>query len=214
MRVREPLSESSNRRSRRTIVAAIVFIAIASAGILGTRYAKELWTAGEQPPKVSNKLQLPPEQPPDPIHLTTTSTSGIDSHHIIDGNFTIVNRMTETSEECRGIFQSLFVNLSGSTASAGQVMIADPGQDFEATDAIRGGLPFRRLVFAGLGSKACFIYFERGGAMYPSSCLAVMDYTQRKAIWIGEARKKVWSLKELRSMVSRGDFRDNAGPAC
>jgi hypothetical protein len=70
------------------------------------------------------------------------------------------------------------------------------------------------LVFAGVGSKACFVYFERGGVMRPSSCLAVIDYAEGKTVWIGEAPMKVWGLDELRSALSEGEFQDNAGPAC
>jgi len=214
MRVSEPLKEKSTGRSLRAVVLAIGFIVTALAAVVGARYAKRFWTTGGEPPKVSDKRQLPPDQPPDPIHLATTSAKGVDSRHVIDGDFTVVKRMTEISEGCRVIFESSFINISGSSASAGQVIFADPGQDFETTDAIRGGLPFRRLVLAGLGSNTCFVYFERGGTMYPSSCLAVMDYSQKRTIWVGEARKKVWSMNQLRSMLSEGDFRDNAGPAC
>lgn len=206
--------ESSHPRSlRRLLLAAAAIVAASALVLLVARYARELWTV-EAPPMLADKQPLPAEPHPDPIHMKATPISGIDSRHVIDRNFRVVTRMAEISEPCRGIFQSSFVNLSGSPTREGQVAIADPEQDFEATDAIRGGLPFRRLVFAGLGSEGCFLYFERGGAMYPSSCLAVIDYANRKAIWIGAARKRVSSLQELRSLVSRGDFHDDGGPAC
>jgi hypothetical protein len=213
MRMRDALKGSFHRGSGRAIVIASVLIIVALVAVLGATYRKTLWATIEEP-KLSGKPQAPPSQTPDAIHMVLTSASEKDFRYVFEGNITVVKRMSEISEECRGILQSSFVRPAAAGTSPEQVVIADPGQEFEATDAIQGGLPFRRLVFAGLGSKACFVYFERGGAMYPSSCLAVIDYAQRKALWIGEARKKVWTFEELRSMVFRGAFSDNAGPVC
>ncbi len=42
--------------------------------------------------------------------------------------------------------------------------LANPGDDFQATDVIRGrSLPLRRLVIAGTSEKYSIIHYERGG---------------------------------------------------
>ena len=50
--------------------------------------------------------------------------------------------------------------------------------------------------------------------MYPSACLAIMDYSKKKAIWVGEFDKKFKSIEELRTALSRKQFRDNPAPIC
>jgi hypothetical protein len=42
----------------------------------------------------------------------------------------------------------------------------------------------------------------------------VMDYAEGKTLWMGESRKAVRTLDDLRFMLSRGLFYDTAGPAC
>lgn len=204
------MKESSYRRK---VLIAIVCLLGASLGVSVARYGKRFWIPGERPLKTSERSQAPADHP-DSLQMISTSANGTDSWQMIDGNsLTVVKQMREIPQGCTNIFLSSFVNISR-PSSTRQAIIADPGQDFEATDALRGGLPFRRLVFAGIGSKGCFVYFERGGVMYPSSCLTIIDYSEGKTLWIGETRKKVWSLEELRSSIFKRDFRDNAGPAC
>jgi hypothetical protein len=42
--------------------------------------------------------------------------------------------------------------------------MANPGQKFEAGDVITDPrLPNTRLLFAGIGEKDCFVYYEKGG---------------------------------------------------
>ncbi|MGC1267197.1 MAG: hypothetical protein WA853_13000, partial [Candidatus Acidiferrum sp.] len=160
------------------------------------------------------KNQKMPEEP-DRIRLNTLPAPNSIASHLLDGNFKIVNRMDDLTEDCTSIFDSAFVNSSGvARAIASAVSLADPAQDFQTSDDVRPGLPFRRLVLAGLGHKSCFIYYEHGGAMYPSSCLALMDYSQKRAIWVGESRKKATTLEDLRSMLSTDQFADTVGPVC
>ena len=42
--------------------------------------------------------------------------------------------------------------------------LADPGEDFQATDVVgEDSLPWRRLVFGGHAGSITFIYYEKGG---------------------------------------------------
>jgi hypothetical protein len=191
-----------------------LFVAVGWAATIGTRYARNPSAADPQVPTRPGNQRVTPEEPPDPVRLWTMSARGITPGHLLDGDFTIVKRMRDIPGSCRNILDSSFVTFSGAPAPAKQVIFADPGEDFEATDALRGGLPFRRLVLAGLGSNTCFVYYENGGRMYPSSCLAVIDYNEKKATWVGEFRRKVGELSRLRRMLRGNQFSDTAGPAC
>jgi hypothetical protein len=157
--------------------------------------------------------QSTPEEP-DNIYLKTVPVPVSTRDHLLDGQFKIVNRIDEITEECRNIFDSSFVNSTRSIPNWKNVQLANPGQPFQATDNIISGLPFRRLILAGSGPHACFIYYERGGAMYPSSCLAVMELIQKKTVWVGESADKARSLDELRFILTHQRFRDSAGPVC
>ena len=205
---------NSNRSSPLILKLAVVLVVAGSAVIFGGKYAKRFLAGNEHALTGPGKQTVVPAETPDPFQLSTVSASGTDSVRLLDEDFSNVERMRAIPGGCRDIFESSFVNLSGSEVSKGRVPFADPDNDFEATDAIRGGLPFRRLVLAGLGSKSCFVYYERGGTMYPSSCLAMIDYNQRKAVWIGESHQKARSVEELRFMLSRKQFTATAGPVC
>ncbi len=122
--------------------------------------------------------------------------------------------MGDLAGSCWDSFASSFLRFSGAPASKELVKFADPGQDFDATDlSIREGLASRRLVFAGLGSKTCFVYYERGGD-HATTCLAVVDYAEEKAVWVGESRRKATNLKELRANFTADLFGDTYGPVC
>lgn len=172
--------------------------------------------------KYANVTKLPLLRPtpqplpagPDQVRLSTIPGTGSFRESLLGADFSVVNRLGEVPEGCKGIFRSAFVTPAGSPSSAALIQVADPNQPFNSTDDVTTGLPFRRLIFAGLSHQSCFIYYERGGSMYPSSCLAVIDYAQQKSVWIGESRKKARNLDDLRFMLSNGDFQDNEGPVC
>jgi hypothetical protein len=143
------------------------------------------------------RLKYPPELKP---------------QHLLDGNFVIVNAMSDLSEACGNALQASFVNYWNPAAPREQIAFADPGEAWESSDFLIGGLPFRRLIFGGLGAQRCFVYFEKGGGMGPATCLGVMDYAQGKALWVGRwvgfQSKKVANIKELRRKLSQ----DNLSP--
>ena len=207
-------AEKMNPRQRFPItLKLLVFLAVAFLVVLlGVRYAMR--QRQEVALEDVRKNQRMPDEP-DHVRLSTIPASSPNRNHLLDGDFKIVNRVRDVAEGCRYIFDSSFVNSSGSAqTTASTINLADPGQEFQTSDDVRPGLPFRRLVLAGLGHKTCFVYYEHGGAMYPSSCLAVMDYSQKRAIWVGESRKKAETVEELRSMLTTGQFADTAGPVC
>lgn len=207
----------SSRRPARIVILATVAIAISSAAIYAAIRAYMIWSASEHLPA---KLEVP--QPPQPareprwhpVHLNTIHMRLADRRHLLDGKFTVVTRMSDITDPCKDIFQSSFIrDFTGSPAPKELVKFADPGQDFHATDVIVGDKPFRRLVFAGLGTKTCFVHYEMGGG--PTyGCLAIIDYMQHKTVWVGVTLKGTKSFKGLREIFSEGDFHDTYGPGC
>lgn len=169
---------------------------------------------GEGFVSLESKTRQSPPEGPNPIHLSTVSAPDGIRNHLLDGDFKIVNRVEEIPENCASVFESSFVSASGAVPKRGEVKLANPGQVFQSSDALVPGAPFRRLEFAGLGSRRCFIHYQSGGKMYPSFCLAVIDYADTRCIWVGECRKKATSLADLRSMLLRRQFGDTAGPTC
>ena len=151
---------------------------------------------------------------PDPYHLNTTPSTEATQTHLLDRDFTVVGRLREIPNECESRFDSSFVRADGSSSGPEGIKVADPDQEFQFSDAIMPGLPFRRLAFAGVSHTGCFIYYQRGGPMPATYCLAFMEYGKSKAAWVGERPEGATSLKALRSMLSRKSFDTSGQPVC
>jgi hypothetical protein len=221
----EPKSQEvkSRRRSSRTVVFAIVAIAFAAAAIFVARRVYQIWSASERlrPDLINTELVNPPPPRPAPeppghqVILKTIHLPPAERRHLLEGNFTLVRRMSDITEPCKDIFESSFLAFSGSPAPKQFVRFADPGQDFHSTDVILGDLPFRRLVFAGLGTKTCFVHYEMGGQLFPpTGCLAIVDYRQKKTVWVGERRRPFRSFNELRAIFAERYFNNFYGGVC
>lgn len=152
----------------------------------------------------------------DPVYLNTLSDPDANRSHLLDGSFSIVYRMQDIPPNCRAPFESSFSYYPRTIPKKREIDVADPGQDFNYGDAVREGLPFRQLHFAGLGSNSCFIYYQQGGRIYPSTCLAVMRYGGRKAIWVGVVGggRPASSFRVLRAVFSQNKFSDSGEPDC
>ena len=153
-----------------------------------------------RPPKVIDLQQfakkIDVDEPLDLARLRTVSVSDAIRGHLLDGEFAISHRMQDIPSDCRVVFA------------------ANPGQEFNYGDVIIKGLPYRQLRFAGVSPKSCFMYYQRGGNNYPSSCLAVLDRARGKIIWLGVTRKNAANLRDLRSLLSLHRFDDTGGPDC
>jgi len=132
---------------------------------------------------------------------------------MLDERFEVVRRVNEIPDRCKLIFWSSLATLSGSRPKPEEIIVANPGEPFQASDNIVPGLPFRRLEFAGLGTARCFLHYQSGGGP-PSFCLAVIDYQNQKIIWAGDYRYAARDLDELRRWVLQQRFRDTLGRGC
>lgn len=124
--------------------------------------------------------------------------------HILDGQFTIqkdVNRLPAS-------LKLLFARLAGEK----DFKMANPGEEYQSTDVImRPGLPRRRLLSAGISNDKIFILYEEGG--YGHSCHVAVFHLDPKRnvtfLWMGTGTRGATSLKQLRMMVTAGDFADD-----
>jgi hypothetical protein len=147
---------------------------------------------------------------PEPEHLkTVAATAGAED--LLKANFRVMSREEDIRPNCRLPFNSSFSRTSGMNSN---VELADPGEEFQFSDAITPGLPFRQIIFGGIGATRCFIYYQHGGRMFPSYCLAVMDYQQPKAIWVGESRRRAEDLEKLRLLLLQGQFETSGDAPC
>jgi hypothetical protein len=97
--------------------------------------------------EVSSFLKLLTPQADSPV----VSAAGI-----LDGDFEIVTSVNRLPTSVRSAFAVL--------ARQSSFEMADPGQNFQATDFIaKTALPWRRLIFAGISAEKCFLHYERGG---------------------------------------------------
>jgi hypothetical protein len=209
------MAVNGNRFSRTTTF----FLLAGAAGLLtacGIWYVKAIRTPEIVDLQKIDKNPVPERVkiPPDTVHLDSTHGTNLVRSHLLDGNFKSVYRVQDVSQTCWSSFNSSFVGNPGTISKGLEVPFADPGQPAQYGDSLIPDAPFRQLVFAGQGPKSCFVYFQHGGVDHPSYCLAVLYNASGKPIWVGEARKKVRNLRELRSLLSTHQFDDTSGPKC
>jgi hypothetical protein len=204
---------SSMQHFSKTTKAALLIASIAVLAIGVAWYMTAL-----RPPKtldlseIGNKREVPFD--PDPGHLNTLAVPEAIRSHLLDGDFALAYHMQDISKGCRVSLNSSFLKHSGATPKNGEINFADPRQPVQYGDVLIPDAPFRQLIFAGQGPKTCFIYYQHSSPNHPTYCLAVMNEADRKAIWVGAARKKAESIAELRSFLSESQFDDTAGLAC
>ena len=196
-------------KKRLWLVVAIAVLAIACIGIyiasnvVPWRVSTEQLDVGkaQKTPKVVERPLLKT------IHMLPSTRD-----HLLDGNFKILSKEDAIPAECRSAFYSSF-----SPSGIGQLeefKLADPGQPYQASDALVPGLPFRRLVFAGQQAGRCFVYYKHGGVTNPSYCVAVIDISTNKLLWVGRSFEEASGVQKLRAMLRSGKFQDERGLVC
>jgi hypothetical protein len=85
-----------------------------------------------------------------------------------------------------------------------QVM-ANPGDEWNETDAGFIGIPSQRLIFAGKSDSICFVYYEQGGFKYSTNLvLFKQNGTVPTTLWAGRLLfKKMLNLNELKSAFTK-----------
>jgi hypothetical protein len=89
----------------------------------------------------------------------------------------------------------------------GSRIMANPGEDFQATDFIVDhSLPHKRLILAGVSRDRCFVHYEQGGLGH-SYLLALFNVTSKdemKPVWLGYCPALAATFEELRSWFVKG----------
>src|SRR5262245_38835318 len=79
--------------------------------------------------------------------------------HLRGERFAPLTRLADLPGEVREGLKALFRSPT--------LAIAEPGAEFQATDAImKPDLPARRLILAGCSADHCLVYYERGGVAH------------------------------------------------
>ena len=134
--------------------------------------------------------------------------SRAEREHILDGPFTVV----PTTEAMPSKVKQAFAEITAEHSFA----LANPGQKYQVTDVVsEPGLPFRRLLFAGVKDDEWFIHYERGGRGHGYSVIVFkVDAQQRlQFLWGGVGFRGAKNLDELRKMVAAGQFSDDVASA-
>jgi hypothetical protein len=88
-----------------------------------------------------------------------------------------------------------------------RLLMANPGQKFEATDVIQdASMPRERLIFAGVAGDKCFVHYERGGYAhtYVVEFFGVTSPESVEPLWSGYCDAPAANIQDLRSRVIHG----------
>lgn len=124
--------------------------------------------------------------------------------HILDRDFSIVKKVDRLPDALKSAFAQL--------ASESDFKMANPGEKYQETDFIsEPGLPWRRLLFAGISNDRYFIHYEKGG-MGHSFYVAIFNVSPAGKVsflWGGPGFRAARDLPQLRTLVSVGVFCDD-----
>lgn len=178
---------------RRRIIAPIAFCAVCLSAPVYFGFA--LWLMN--PPSAVG------EKPRDAYRPIFRTLSPAQRAHILDGEFSIEREVDRLPDGLKSAFSRL--------AGEHDFKMANPGEKYQATDVVdEAGLPFRRLLFAGISSDKYFIHYEKGGYA-PSNYVVVFGVDpggKVRFLWGGAGPRSARDLKELRAMVAAGVYAD------
>ena len=145
----------------------------------------------------------PSEEPQKNDSTVIHKLSADEKAHILDKEFTVEKKVDRLPDSLKAAFARL--------TKERDFKMANPGEQYQATDYIsEPGLPWRRLIFAGVSKDRYFIHYEKGGIAH-TSYLAVFDASADGKVgflWGGPGPRAA-DLTELRSFVSTKAFADS-----
>jgi hypothetical protein len=202
-----------NSEQRRTMQIVVGASLILSFLLLGAFFVGTRW-------QVSNHKQLAtPESPNalafDPL-LKTLSVDKSSRDRLLEAEFKVSTTVKGIPSVCTSTFAALFVYAAGTDPTGRSVSLVDPDdwEHFQYGDALREGrVSFRRLLLAGTAGNECFIYYQHGGGIGPSYCLAILDNATTRPLFVGESNggdplMQAQTLEDLRTLLRRGAFQD------
>ena len=135
-------------------------------------------------------------------HKTLTKA---ERQHVLEGQFTLVY----STQTMPAQIKHAFAEITGEQRFA----LANPGEKYQVTDVIdEPGLPFRRLIFAGVNGKKWLIHYEHGGIGHSTAVLLLELNAENKVrfVWGGAGSEIAESMPTLRTAVAAGRFSDRA----
>lgn len=129
------------------------------------------------------------------IGLTTPASqvARTEHGHNLDDHFKRIDAVEQLPASVKTAFAAL--------TDQSQFEMADPGRHFQATDVItHEGLPRRRLIFAGISDRDCFIHYEMGGRGH-SFYVVVFSKEPPTFLWGKALTMPAANLPELRSKI-------------
>lgn len=131
--------------------------------------------------------------------ISYESTSAVDANvrQFLAGDFLIIRDVRYLPLGVR----QLFTEVGGT-----RVTMANPGEEFEATDVITDpSLPRKRLIFAGVSGRKCFVHYEQGGLglSFLLALFEVNSQSQVNPLWLGHCGPAK-NFDDLRLQVIRG----------
>jgi hypothetical protein len=128
-----------------------------------------------------------------------------EKQHVLDGQFTVVT----STQTLPPSLKHAFAVITGQQ----QFALADPGQRYQVTDVVyEPGLPFRRLVFAGVSGDKWFIHYEHGGIGHSYAVVVFAVQPERvQFLWGGVGSHRAKDLDDLRKSIADNQFCDDGG---
>jgi hypothetical protein len=89
--------------------------------------------------------------------------------------------------------------------------MADPGEKWQATDAItESGLPRRRLIFVSLSKTHCLVHYERGGIGHSFHIVLFrLERSRARLVWRAAVNSKLKGMTEVSTAIQKGIIDDN-----
>jgi hypothetical protein len=94
--------------------------------------------------------------------------------------------------------------------NSSRLTMANPGEDFEATDFISDpSLPRMRLIFGGVWNDQAFVHYEQGGRghMFILALFKIIPKSEAQPFWRGYCSSPAQNVSELRAKVTKGECR-------
>ena len=183
-----------SRVSKNVIICLVALVVVSVASI----YILKRFSVPRklEPPDSTTISEYPPSPPG--TRFDSAKMSAVERRTFLTADYKIVDKVADLPEGIKKLY-----SLKGST----DVLIADPGERYEATDVITNrALPRRRLIFAGVAQDRAFIHYEQGGIAhsYLVELYRLEPPDRAVGLWRGY-RGPADTFGELKQMVSEED---------
>jgi hypothetical protein len=130
------------------------------------------------------------------IEFQPAKFSESEKQHFLDGNFKIVKDVRALPIP---VLQT-FIEQGGT-----RLLIANPGEKYDATDIISGpSVPRKQLIIAGVKDGKCFVHYAQGGrgAMYVVEFFRLSSSQNIEPLWKGRCAAPAADIHALRLCVN------------